>query len=646
MSRSIYVPWSRMLLLGLSLAVNNASADDTVDTDPPPPSATPVEMKLANQKTEAEVALQQRTAAEQQAAAANAKLTDIEQQLLKLKREVEQATKMLADTEKTLTTQTEALTKANEAKVAADKVNTDAATVLADAQKKADEAKVAADTAAKAAIDADAAVKVSTESVTSIKTAMTTAMTGLTQVDQTLTAVRVEVDSATAGLAAARTAWLVKQQAVESTLTEMGQWVSFIREVAPAFHKRCVACHNARMAKGRLNVESYSSLMKGGESGPAIEPGKVDCNLCSQIGDGSMPKDADPLTKEQIDIIAKWVQLGAQIDAGVDPNASLIKIMPKLPQPAAPEAYPVLVPVTAVALNNDATVLATSGYHEVLLYNPADGALIRRISNVAERVHDIAFSPDGTKLAIAGGTPGQVGEVKVFNLADGVLLADLVTVEDSVYAVAFNADGTRLASAGADRTIRLFDVATFKEQLVIEDHADWVMDVAWSPDGKKLASASRDKTSKVFDAQTGDAQTTFNTHGDVVYTVGWLSDNAQVVTGGADNRMRVWKAADAGQVREIGGFGGAVFRLQILPDNRIFSCSADKTARLHNGNDGAQIKQFAGHNDWVYSVSFCPATNRLATGAYDGEVRFWNTEDGASLKNWFAAPGYAPQAAK
>ena len=68
-------------------------------------------------------------------------------------------------------------------------------------------------------------------------------------------------------------------------------------------------------------------------------------------------------------------------------------------------------------------------------------------------------------------------------------------------------------------------------------------------------------------------------------------------------------------------------------------------ARLHNANDGSQIKQFAGHGDWVYSVSFSPA-NRLATGSYDGEVRIWNTEDGASLKNWFAAPGYAPQASK
>ena len=618
-----------------------------VPADPAPPTAaSPDLMKLAEQKAQAEAALQQRVAAEQQAAAANAKLTDVEQQLLKLKRELELATKTLAETEKTLAAQTEALAKANEAKAAADKVNADAAAVLLDAQTKADTAKTAAEAATKVAVDMDTAMKATSESVNSVKATMATAMASLTQTDQSLALVRTEFDGANAGLATARDGWLGKQRSVETTLTEMGQWVSFNREVAHVFHKRCLACHNARMAKGRLNLESYASLMKGGESGPAIEGGKADCNLCSQISDGSMPKDADPLAKEQIDLIAKWVQLGATLDAGVDPNAQLIKIMPKQVQPSAPEAYPMAVPVTAVALNADATLLATSGYHEVLLYNPADGAMVRRIINVAERVHDIAFTPDGQRIAIAGGTPGQMGEVKVFNVADGALLADLVTVEDAVFSVAFSTDGTRLAASGADRTIRVFDAATYAEQLVIEDHADWVMDVAWSPDGTKLASASRDKTAKVFDAKTGDAQTTFNTHADVVYTVGWLSDNAQVITGGADNRMRVWKSADAAQVREIGGFGGAVFRQQVLPDNRVFSCSADKTARVHNANDAAQIKQFAGHNDWVYALSFSPAANRLATGSYDGEVRVWNTEDGASLKNWYAAPGYAPTAAK
>ncbi len=84
---------------------------------------------------------------------------------------------------------------------------------------------------------------------------------------------KTEVDGANAALKNMRADWLTKQQAVETTLTEMGQWVSFSREVAHIFHKRCVACHNARMAKGRLNMESFAALMKGASRDPRSKLG-------------------------------------------------------------------------------------------------------------------------------------------------------------------------------------------------------------------------------------------------------------------------------------------------------------------------------------------------------------------------------------
>ena len=298
----------------------------------------------------------------------------------------------------------------------------------------------------------------------------------------------------------------------------------------------------------------------------------------------------------------------------------------------------------AVAFSPDGNLLATSGYREILLWNPADGQLVRRISNLAERPHDIEFTADGKTIAVAAGTPGQMGEVKLFNVADGALVADLFTTDDEVFAVALSPDGTRLAAAAADRSVRLFDVASRQQQKMIEDHADWVMDVAWSPDAKKIATASRDKTSKVFDSTTGESQSTFNGHGQPVFGVGFLPDGNSVATSGRDNRIRVWAVADAKQAREI-GFGGEVFRIVTTPDSMAFSGSADKSARQHNLANGQQVKQFGPHNDWVYAVSYHGASKRLASGSHDGEVRIWNTDDGKELIKFIAAPGYKPQVA-
>jgi WD40 repeat protein len=394
-------------------------------------------------------------------------------------------------------------------------------------------------------------------------------------------------------------------------------------------------------------MESFAGVMKGGEQGDTVVPGDGELsNLIVLINDGSMPKDADPLTKDEIATVKKWLELGAKLDAGMSAEAPLVTIMPKPAQPAPPPAYRVPVPITALAFNPDGSQLASSGYHEVVVWNPNDGAQIRRISNLAERTYEIQYSPDGALIAVAAGTPGQMGEVKLFNAADGQLVKDLVTTSDAMFAVAFSPDGKRLAAAGADRAIRVFDVATGKQELMIEDHADWVMGIAWSPDAKKLASASRDKTSKLFDAEKGESLVTFPGHQEQVYGVVFSPDGNQVATSGRDKQIRVWNVGDAKQIRNFGGFGNEVYRIIVTPDKRVFSASADKTAREHNFDNGQNTRTFSGHQDWVYAVAFNAATKKLATGSWDGEIRIWNAEDAKGLANFIAAPGYqAPPAA-
>ena len=75
-----------------------------------------------------------------------------------------------------------------------------------------------------------------------------------------------------------------------------------------------------------------------------------------------------------------------------------------------------------------------------------------------------------------------------------------------VRSIAFSPDGKTLASASSDSTIKLWDVATGKEQATLEGHTNVVHSVAYSPDGKTLASGQTangppppDKTIKLWD---------------------------------------------------------------------------------------------------------------------------------------------------
>src|SRR4051794_34923365 len=50
-------------------------------------------------------------------------------------------------------------------------------------------------------------------------------------------------------------------------------------QIQALFTKHCVSCHNAKDEEGELVLESYATLMKGGESGQVIVPGKADDSL-------------------------------------------------------------------------------------------------------------------------------------------------------------------------------------------------------------------------------------------------------------------------------------------------------------------------------------------------------------------------------
>lgn len=614
-------------------------------------AATPEEEKKASELIKVAEEAKAR-AAESEAAlkAAQAKATELQGALIKLKAQIRNAEKAIKDAEAKLKPEQEKVAKAEAARKAADaaaKAARAAADDLkkkaeeADAKAKAEETKAAA--AAKALTEAQTAAKAVETAVATSKKGLADSQAGLKKVDEQFAAFKPQLEKVSTEFAAVSQDHINKRRMAEKHLIAIGKLVSFAETIAPIFSKRCLACHNARTAKGRYNMETFAAIVKGGESGEALEPGDADAStLFALIEDGSMPKDADPLTAEQIAAIKLWIDTGAVLDAGLSESAPLIQIMPKEVQPNPPEEYPVPVPVTAIAFSPDGATLATSGYHEVVLWKVEDGSLLKRITNVAERVYDIEFTKDAQKIVVAAGTPAQIGEAKIFQAADGKLLGDLVRTDDSVFAVSLSPDEKRLATAGADRAIRIFDFATQKQQLLIEDHADWVMDVAWSADGTRLASASRDKTSKVFDSTSGDSLVTFNGHGQPVYGVGFQADGKIVVSSGSDKQIRTWNVADAKQVKAIGGFGNEVFRIVITPEGNVYSCSADKNARVHQISDGKALKTFAGHSDWVYSITVHADTKRVAAGSYNGEVRIWDLEDGKETLKFIAAPGYPP----
>lgn len=426
---------------------------------------------------------------------------------------------------------------------------------------------------------------------------------------------------------------------IEKLARSDGTWVSFSQQIAPILHRRCLACHNDGKPRGQLVMDSYAFLMRGGESGPLVDFARPELStLVAMIEDGSMPKDDDPLTPEQISLFHRWVTLGARLDANAAATASLIELMPRPEPPRPPQDYPVAVPVHAAALHASGSLLATSGYHEVLIWNTSDGTLRTRIPGLPERVFALEFLEDTFQLAVATGTPGEVGEIKILEAESGKLLQNLAIFASVPTALKFSPDAARLAVCGVDGMIHLFETSSWNRVASIHAHSDWVNQIAWSPDGTLLASASRDKTAKVFDVATGGNVVSFHGHTDSVTSVMFLAGGQELASGSDDKRLRIWNVSDAKEVRNVTGYGGALTSIVQLADGTLLTASLDNKLRIHAAADSKIVKTLSGPTAGILCLATAPDGNIFVTGSLSGEITRWSLAVEKPTLVWLAQP--------
>jgi WD40 repeat protein len=295
----------------------------------------------------------------------------------------------------------------------------------------------------------------------------------------------------------------------------------------------------------------------------------------------------------------------------------------------------------------------------LLVWDVDSAKLEKRIRTRARRAMALVFLPDG-KLAVAGGRPGEEGDVRIYDInagtpkvengiayIDGVndktaMVKQLLDADDEVLCLALSADGKKLASGGCDRLVNVWDlsngVAAAKLEQTIENHADWVFGVAFAPDGKHLLTSGRDKTAKVWDLAAKESVLTFPDHQNTVYAVAAGKDGKIAYSVGEDGQLRTWNATGEGkQVRASGGHGRAVLKLVRHPKQPLLvTCSADQTIRIWNADNGAAVRTLSGHTDYIFAVAVSPDGNRIASGSFNGEIKVWKLADGTLVKAFTA----------
>ena len=96
----------------------------------------------------------------------------------------------------------------------------------------------------------------------------------------------------------------------------------FESDVLPIFQANCLVCHGENLQQNGLDLRTRDSVLKGGESGPAIVPGSAAGSLIfEKVSSGEMPLGGQKLSTQEIELIRRWIEAGG-LKEGEEPETA------------------------------------------------------------------------------------------------------------------------------------------------------------------------------------------------------------------------------------------------------------------------------------------------------------------------------------
>ncbi len=356
--------------------------------------------------------------------------------------------------------------------------------------------------------------------------------------------------------------------------------LDFYQDVYPFLKTNCISCHNKTTSKADLNMETPELMIKGGEGGPSIVPGKSAESLVVAAAlhtqDMEMPppnnkSGAMNLTPAEIATLKTWIDQGAKASVQQD-RAVVLKAFSSS-----------VDPIYCVAMTSDGRYAACGRSNQIFVYDLATRQFIAQIRDPAEKdgaahralVQSLCFSPDGTRLA-----SGSFREVKIWRLENitaaalpaagtaqpvpAPVGADLIKKIAGAGKVAvicslMSADGRQVVTGCDDGSVRVWDAATAKAVIGLRGSVastqrmaelDWIIAAQLLEQAFHKSVITRaEAQDKALDVLLGKAREAIVTMGKV------LPEKQKAVPLAAEAKAAAQKAVDelAGKIKAASG---------------------------------------------------------------------------------------------
>ncbi|MCP5089795.1 MAG: TIR domain-containing protein [Gammaproteobacteria bacterium] len=256
------------------------------------------------------------------------------------------------------------------------------------------------------------------------------------------------------------------------------------------------------------------------------------------------------------------------------------------------------------------------------------GPLHRTLVGHTGGVKAVAITPNGRRIVSADAD----GVLRVWDLETGTELLVLTGHEGAVNAVAITSDSQRVVSASEDATLRVWDLRSGQEVCNFIGHEQEVRAVAVTPDGEKAVSAADDDTMRVWNLTNGKEVGRETWPGGSARSVAVSHDGQSAVFASFRGTLKVWDLAEVRLTTTLGIQHGGITSVAMSPDGNHVLCAArDRTIQLVELTSGRRVKRFRGHKRVIRAVAITNDGEHAISASDDQSIKIWSLRTGTDL---------------
>lgn len=213
----------------------------------------------------------------------------------------------------------------------------------------------------------------------------------------------------------------------------------------------------------------------------------------------------------------------------------------------------------------------------------------------------------------------------------------------------FTPDGRQAISTSRDKTAKVWDIKTGKEQLsLMMPWADCYMDagaLAVTPDGQRVVLAWSDIPYVyahggigIWNIEKGEVlwSELDDMHDGRVNAVAITPDGQRAISASGDNTLKVWDIDSGEKLHTLFGHSSEVDVITITPDGQhLVSGSRDNTLKLWGLESGDEILTLRGHSDRIYAVDISPDGHHLLSVSADQTLLVWDIKSGKIIASFY-----------